>query len=30
VMRVQERHREGGVDPDLADTDADDDQEPGA
>lgn len=23
VMRMQERHREGGVDPDLDDTDAD-------
>ena len=23
VMRMQERHREGGVDPDLGDTDAD-------
>jgi hypothetical protein len=23
VMRMQERHREGGIDPDLADTDAD-------
>jgi hypothetical protein len=23
VMRMQERHREGGVDPDLEDTDAD-------
>ena len=30
VMRVQERHREGGVDPDLGDPDADDDQEPNA
>jgi len=30
VMRVQERHREGGVDPDLGDADADDDQEPNA
>jgi hypothetical protein len=28
VMRIQERHREGGVDPDLDDTDADGDQEP--
>ena len=28
VMRAQEAHREGGVDPDLDDTDADDDQEP--
>jgi hypothetical protein len=23
VMRMQERHREGGIDPDLDDTDAD-------
>jgi hypothetical protein len=30
VMRIQERHREGGVDPDLDDADADDDQEPSA
>jgi len=28
VMRIQERHREGGVDPDLDDVDAGDDQEP--
>ena len=30
VMRIQEAHREGGVDPDLADADADDDQAPRA
>ena len=30
VMRIQERHREGGVDPELDDAGADDDQEPGA
>ena len=30
VMRIQERHREGGVDPDLDDADADDDQGPNA
>jgi len=30
VMRIQEAHREGGVDPDLADADADDDQAPTA
>ena len=30
VMRIQEVHREGGVDPDLADKDAADDQEPRA
>jgi hypothetical protein len=30
VMRMQERHREGGVDPDLDDTDADADAGPGA
>ena len=30
VMRMQEAHREGGVDPDLDDADADDDQEPSA
>ena len=30
VMRIQEAHREGGVDPDLDDADADDDQEPSA
>lgn len=30
VMRIQERHREGGVDPDLDDVDAADEQEPGA
>jgi len=30
VMRIQEMHREGGVDPDLDDADADDDQEPSA
>ena len=30
VMRVQERHREGGVDPDLDDAGPDDDQEPSA
>lgn len=29
VMRIQEEHREGGVDPDLTDADADDNQEPG-
>ena len=28
VMRVQETHREGGVDPDLDDVDAEDDQAP--
>ncbi len=28
VMRIQERHREGGVDPDLDDADADAGQEP--
>jgi hypothetical protein len=28
VMRMQERHREGGIDPDLDDADAD--TEPGA
>ena len=30
VMRIQEAHREGGVDPDLDDADADDDQQPSA
>jgi hypothetical protein len=30
VMRAQERHREGGVDPDLGDADAADDQSPKA
>jgi hypothetical protein len=30
VMRMQERHREGGVDPDLDDTDADAGAGPGA
>jgi len=30
VMRIQEAHREGGVDPDLDDADAGDDQEPDA
>lgn len=30
VMRIQEAHREGGVDPDLDDADAGDDQEPSA
>lgn len=30
VMRMQERHREGGVDPDLDDTDTDTDPGPGA
>lgn len=30
VMRMQERHREGGVDPDLDDADADADAGPGA
>jgi hypothetical protein len=30
VMRRQERHREGGVDPDLDDADADADAGPGA
>jgi hypothetical protein len=30
VMRIQEAHREGGVDPDLDDADAADDQEPSA
>jgi hypothetical protein len=30
VMRIQERHREGGVDPDLDDVDADNGQEPSA
>ena len=30
VMRIQERHREGGVDPDLDTSDADDDPEPSA
>jgi hypothetical protein len=30
VMRIQETHREGGVDPDLDDAGADDDQEPEA
>ena len=30
VMRIQEAHREGGVDPDLDDADADDGQEPRA
>jgi len=30
VMRIQEEHREGGVDPDLDDADADDDQGPNA
>ena len=30
VMRIQERHREGGIDPDLGDADAHDDQEPNA
>jgi hypothetical protein len=29
-MRIQEEHREGGVDPDLDDAAADDDQEPNA
>ena len=30
VMRIQETHREGGVDPDLGGADADDDREPSA
>jgi hypothetical protein len=30
VMRIQEAHREGGVDPDLDDADAGDDQETSA
>lgn len=30
VMRIQEAHREGGVDPDLDDAGADDDQQPSA
>ena len=30
VMRIQERHREGGVDPDLDDADAGEDEEPSA
>ena len=30
VMRIQEAHREGGVDRDLDDADADDDQGPSA
>jgi hypothetical protein len=30
VMRMQERHREGGVDPELDDTDTDADTGPGA
>jgi hypothetical protein len=30
VMRIQEAHREGGVDPGLDDADADDGQEPSA
>jgi hypothetical protein len=30
VMRIQETHREGGVDPDLDGADADDDREPSA
>jgi hypothetical protein len=30
VMRMQERHREGGIDPDLDDADADADTGPGA
>ncbi len=29
VMRMQERHREGGVDPELDDTDADADTDAG-